>query len=439
MQAATGDASDRYRSVVENAKGVLFQTDEKGLATFLNPAWEELTGLAVPASLGKDLLERVHPDDRERAAALLLALLRGEAGHCHFEARCLRADGRERWVELWARPLRDASGRVVGASGALTDVTERREVEARLRRRDAIMEAVADASTALLSERDWRASMPRILAALGQATGVSRAYLFENRRNAEGKVATYQLEEWTAPGVKPEIDNPALQGFVWTDNGFERWEATLGRGQILHGPVRDFAAAEQDFLREQGIRSLVIVPIVVRGEWWGLMGFDDCASERAWSVAEVDALKTAAGVLAAAVDRMRAEEALHEHHLTRQLVRRMLQDISGKGRIPAGVMREMGKSLAAGVKAERPEGYTRAFESMGLGILRVTSIEGRRHVFEGQDLLELNPGTSQPTCQLALGFVEAAVERLCGGTGLGAEVRCQSQGHDTCRFVVMSR
>lgn len=434
-----GTLDDRTRALVDGVDQVLFQTDAEGRWTFLSRAWTRLTGYEAEESLGKPFLQFVHPDDREGSLALFLPLARREKDHCRHVARYVLRDGSHHWLEVWAKPVLDERGAMVGTVGSLTDVTERREATAALERRDAIMAAVAFLSRRLMTENDWRAAMQEALERLGRATDVSRVYFFENRTRPDGVVATYQQNEWTTPGVKPEIDNPALQGFAWRENGFDRWEAVLGKGEVVHGLVGAFPASEQDFLRSQSIQALIIVPIMVRGRWWGLIGFDECAREREWSLAEMDALKAAAGVVAAAIQRSEAEAALRDQHLTRGLVRRMLHDISRAGRLPPGVMREMGRSLAAGVEGSQPEDYVRAFGSMGLGILQVESSEGRRHVFVGSDMLELDPTSTQPTCHLALGFVEAAIGSLSGGAGLGTELRCQSLGHERCRFIVQAR
>ena len=58
-----------------------------------------------------------------------------------------------------------------------------------------------------------------------------------------------------------------------------------------------------------GALSVVAVPIFVDGVWWGFIGFEDCEHERDWSAAEIDALRAAAGLVAAAVSRERAEQA----------------------------------------------------------------------------------------------------------------------------------
>jgi signal transduction histidine kinase len=65
-------------------------------------------------------------------------------------------------------------------------------------------------------------------------------------------------------------------------------------------------------LRAQDIKSVLVVPIFTGLEWWGFIGFDECRQEREWSKAELEALKTAASTLGAAILHERAEKALKE-------------------------------------------------------------------------------------------------------------------------------
>src|ERR1035441_2994627 len=55
-------------------------------------------------------------------------------------------------------------------------------------------------------------------------------------------------------------------------------------------------------------RSSILVPIEVGGKWFGVLGFDDCARVRAWSDAERDSFRSAAGMLGAAITRQQAQE-----------------------------------------------------------------------------------------------------------------------------------
>jgi PAS domain S-box-containing protein len=191
---------------------------------------------------------------------------------------------------------------------------ERRRAERELERRDAILEAVRFAADRFLGEATgWEESVRAVLGRLGEATRVSRVYIFENHAGPGG-LWNAQRYKWLAPGVSP--GSPATD-FPYRDDGsgrwadFGRWERTLGRGEPIFGNTRDFPEGERTFLAgELEILSMVLVPIFVEGRWWGFIGFDECVEEREWSAAEVGALGAAAGTLGAAIRRKQVEEQL---------------------------------------------------------------------------------------------------------------------------------
>src|SRR2546428_3701516 len=174
--------------------------------------------------------------------------------------------------------------------------------EAASLRRDAILEAVAFAAERLLLTPDWRSAADDVLARLGLAADVSRAYIEVNDERG-GRLVVNQLAEWVMPGVATHLDDPALLDFDWIEGGFGRWEGLLRRGNVIQGPVRSMSEHERPILEAQGILSLIAFPVFVGSEWWGVIGLDDCETEREWSGAEVEALRAAAGVLGAAIKR----------------------------------------------------------------------------------------------------------------------------------------
>lgn len=136
----------------------------------------------------------------------------------------------------------------------------------------------------------------------------------------------------------------------------------------------------------------------------------------------------------------RARVLVDEAHLrvARDLVRRMLHLLGERG--PRSSMRrELGRALALETSAANASDHLWAFAMMGTGRLRLVEQDGRRFVLEGEDLLDVEPGDAQPSCQLALGYAEGMVEHLTGAPALGNEMQCQSQGHPCCRFVVKAR
>ena len=79
---------------------------------------------------------------------------------------------------------------------------------------------------------------------------------------------------------------------------------------MIHGPIEDLPETEKKILSQMGVRSIIVMPVIANGGWWGFMGFDQCRSVRSWSQVEIDALGTAARILGAAVSRQNAEKRL---------------------------------------------------------------------------------------------------------------------------------
>ncbi|HEX2021443.1 MAG TPA: V4R domain-containing protein, partial [Candidatus Thermoplasmatota archaeon] len=137
--------------------------------------------------------------------------------------------------------------------------------------------------------------------------------------------------------------------------------------------------------------------------------------------------------------RKEAEEAMRAQSLARPLVRRIVEGLTGRSHVMRTEIVETGRAMAAEIPRTDAAGYAQAFRTMGLGSLHVERIDGKAYTFAGDDLLERREKSTQPTCALTLGFLEGAVARLHESAALGTELRCQSQGHPRCVFVVKPR
>lgn len=118
--------TEKYQTVVDHVKEVIFQTDPAGRWTFLNPAWEEITGYSIEESIGQHCLMRIHPEEVMRNQEIYSALVNREIDYCRHEARLLDKQGRYKWVEVYARPTVDQDGEIIGISGTLMDINARK-------------------------------------------------------------------------------------------------------------------------------------------------------------------------------------------------------------------------------------------------------------------------------------------------------------------------
>lgn len=124
---------DRYQRVVDNLREVIFQIDTAGAWAFLNRAWTNVTGFEINECLGRRFLDFVHQEDERRVAEEFQRHIAGETEFCRIALRYKSKSGAPRWVETYSRLMRDEGGTILGTTGTLTDITQRKLVEEALR------------------------------------------------------------------------------------------------------------------------------------------------------------------------------------------------------------------------------------------------------------------------------------------------------------------
>jgi PAS domain S-box-containing protein len=133
-EEALGASEVKYQSVVESIKEVIFQLDEFGNWTFLNPAWTAITGFEVKATLGTFFLEYLYQDERQQNQDIFIKLIERQLDFCRYETRFITKNGKVRWVEVYSQASLNPDGSVLGISGSLTDVTERKLAETQIQK-----------------------------------------------------------------------------------------------------------------------------------------------------------------------------------------------------------------------------------------------------------------------------------------------------------------
>ncbi len=171
-----------------------------------------------------------------------------------------------------------------------------------------ILNTIAEAAEFLL-EDSWENSTHDFLKKLGTSINVSRIQIFENTFNYEidHHVPTARFHWYSDSSPHYNIaDNLA----TYEKLKLSRWEDKLSKGESIHGDIDSFPDNERLFLQSINIQSLFILPIFVGNKWWGFISFDECNKSRIWDEEEVDALKTAAAVIGAAIKRTWDENKL---------------------------------------------------------------------------------------------------------------------------------
>jgi PAS domain S-box-containing protein len=121
---------ERLSAIVESSGDAIIGLALDGRVTSWNAGAERLYGFTAAEVMGRPVAA-FQPQAAGEWVGYLDRVGRGEALD-HVEARRLRKDGGEIWVSLRVSPVRDASGRVAGASVIARDISRRRFAESRL-------------------------------------------------------------------------------------------------------------------------------------------------------------------------------------------------------------------------------------------------------------------------------------------------------------------
>ncbi|MFB9321735.1 ATP-binding protein [Cryptosporangium minutisporangium] len=125
--ATDATAESQARAILDQIGSVVVQVDMLGRISYINQAWSKLTGIPAEEMIGRNAMDRVHPDDHQVAAEHLVEGMRDQAQRTIKDVRFLDKDGRPRWMEVQGKAILNAAGEVIGFGGTLHDVTERHQ------------------------------------------------------------------------------------------------------------------------------------------------------------------------------------------------------------------------------------------------------------------------------------------------------------------------
>ncbi|MDY0884437.1 PAS domain S-box protein [Dongia soli] len=181
-----------------------------------------------------------------------------------------------------------------------------------LARRTAMLDAVGYAATKIIGNENWSAGIQELLNRLGHATDVNRVTLFEIHPSPDGRPAESCRYDWASPGLARLSDDPRYHNILLTEaeGQLSAWAEARMRGEIVQATLSSVTGETRQTFIEHGTQAFISVPIMLQSGVWGFLGLDDCRWERQWSALHIDVLKTAAALIAGAIDRSQVNEAL---------------------------------------------------------------------------------------------------------------------------------
>jgi PAS domain S-box-containing protein len=143
-------AGRRLAAIVESSDDAIISKTLDGIITSWNRGAENIFGYTAAEAVGQSISLIIPLERRAEEDDVLAQLRRGEKID-HFETERQTKDGRRFNISLTISPIKDNTGRIIGASKVARDITERKRAEEQLLEAKRISEAASHAKDKFLA------------------------------------------------------------------------------------------------------------------------------------------------------------------------------------------------------------------------------------------------------------------------------------------------
>lgn len=267
-------------------------------------------------AVGKAINDLIVPDDLNNEASTLSGNI-ANGQELYHETTRKRKDGQTIEVAITGKPIIASSGQIA-IYGIYQDITERKKTEEQLNRQMAFQRNAVNVSARFASTTDLDRAINESLMEIGDLCKADRSYLFLLKSN---NTLIDNTHEWCAAGIEPQINN--LQNLEanllpWWMNKLNNDENIIVEDVNLMPPE---AEIEKEFLAQQDIRSVLVLPVKAEGNLAGFIGFDFVSEFMQWTDSDLAILNITAEAIGHAIERSQFRQALlHERDLLQALM-----------------------------------------------------------------------------------------------------------------------
>ncbi len=195
-------------AIVDSSDDAIVSKDLDGIITSWNKSAERIFGYTTEEAIGHNITLIIPSDRHAEESDILDRLRRGERVD-HFHTLRRRKDGTLLDVSLTVSPVRDSSGRIIGASKVARDITAQRRTEHELRESEQRFRVITDASPIMV----WMSGTDKLC-----------YYFNKGWLDFVGRTLEQESGNGWAENVHPEDFDRCLQTYVSNFNARRSFE-----------------------------------------------------------------------------------------------------------------------------------------------------------------------------------------------------------------------
>ncbi len=295
----------KYNDLSELFPEIILETDLKGKVRYFNKIAQEKLGFKQEdIRNGISIFDFLYKVDQRKAKMVFEEVIKNSnLPPRNYTAKPIKNSPFP--VIVYANHIIEDQ-KMVGIRYVMIDIKHVRESEFELQKNLEQQELLSEVALELNLLTSFEKRINSILDRIGQHTGVSRVYIFEDLKDGETTSNTF---EWCNEGILSQKKD--LQGIPYAL--IPSWKKLLiSKGRVFSQNIWELPQDLIDILEPQNIKSIVVYPLYVNGLYYGFIGFDECIRNKKWIKSELELLRTLSGIISNAYERKIAEASLKE-------------------------------------------------------------------------------------------------------------------------------
>lgn len=309
-QKKLSSSENIFRALWENSKDGMRLTDEDGIIVLCNKAFADLIQKPIEELIHRPISELYLNQNHEYVIEKYKQNFIRGAVKDFYESSAILWNGLKLYFEVSNSIINEANGQRFLVS-IFRDISERKVNEDLLAKKGRLLQGIAKATNALITDSEYIDGFNTALRLLGEAAEADRVYIYRHMEDDEtGELYFTPIYEWTAEGIESQLEDNLLGKLSYSRFSSLKFYESFSNGETLKFLVRTLPKEQQNIFIDRNIRSIILVPILIEGAYWGFIGFDECHSDRLWSNDDESILSALAATIGEVIKKNKFREEL---------------------------------------------------------------------------------------------------------------------------------
>lgn len=302
-------SEERYRSILDNAHDAIIVSKADGSIIETNQIACDLLGFSSEDFSRLKLQDIKTAEGSIKISEIVKKTKLNEKAK--FETILVDSAGKKREVEIRCSIFNYKDESLFQAF--INDISAAKKAERRRTKLYRFLGALTDSNYKILKSDSPRSEINKVLEILGEAVDAGRCYWFETL--LDGEILNLKLQaEWAQKDLKKRlVDSKGVE--INLDASQFNWKDFFGQDRVITGSIETAPSELSKVFEGYDVKSFVMIPIIYEKDFKGILGLDECESEREWYDEEITLLKSVADSFGSALKQEKIKKEYSETSL----------------------------------------------------------------------------------------------------------------------------